>query len=138
MLGKLLRLFGYLFSGGLCLGLIGISLVVLLSGSNNFTLEMIPWWTGRELAKWLLGAGLLGLAASAVSASGRFPILQFLWTAVVLGTVVYGFYVTGYKYEDWDHFRTSLNITGAAAVAFLAAVTGLFVKPTSTSSSRSL
>ena len=139
MLGKLLRLFGYLFSGGLCFGLIGISLVVLLSGSNNFALEMIPWWTGRELAKWLLGAGLLGLAATAVSASGRFPFLQFLWTAIVFGTMVYGFYITGYKYEDWDHFRTSLNMTGAAGTAFLGAVTGLFAKQQQPqSSSRSL
>jgi hypothetical protein len=58
ILGILLRLFGYLFSGGLCLAIVGMSAVVLLSGSNNFTLEMIPWWTGRELARWLLCAGL--------------------------------------------------------------------------------
>lgn len=128
MLGKLLRLFGYLFSGALCLGLIGISVVVLLSGSNNFTLDMIPWWTGRELAKWLLGAGLFGLLATALAASGRFPALQLLWTALVLGTLVYGFYITGYKYDDWEHFRTSLNMTGAALAAFAGAVTGLFAK----------
>lgn len=126
MLAKLLRLFGYLFSGGLCLGLIGVSLVVLLSGSSNFTLEIIPWWTGRELAKYLLAAGLFGLLATWLAASGRFPALQLLWTAIVFGTLVYGFYVTGYKYEDWDHFRTSLNMTGAALTAFAGAVTGLF------------
>lgn len=128
MLGKLLRLFGYVFSGGLCLGLIGISLVVLLSGSNNFTLEVVPWWTGRELAKWLLAAGVFGLLATVLAAKGRLPFLQLVWMAVVFGTMVYGFYLTGYKYEDWDHFRSSLQLTGAGATAFLAAITGLFRK----------
>jgi hypothetical protein len=130
ILGKLLRAFGYLFSLALCLGLIGVSVVVLLSGSNNFTLDMIPWWTGRELANWLLGAGLVGLAITAAVVTGRMPILMVLWTLAVFGTLVYGFYVTGYKYDDWDHFRTSLNITGAALVAFAGAVTGLFAKRT--------
>lgn len=126
MIGKLLRLFGYLFSAALCLGLIGLSLVVLLSDSNNFTLEMIPWWTGPALAKWLLAAGVAGMAITALVTSGRLPVLMVLWTAAVLGTLVYGYYLSSYKYENWDHFRTSLNLTAAALVSFAGAVTGVF------------
>ena len=128
MIGKLLRLFGFLFSGGLCLGLIGLALVVLLSDSNNFTLDMIPWWTGPALAKWILAAGLAGGAITVLVASGRLPVLMVLWTTAVLGTLVYGFYISNYKYDDWDHFRTSLNWTGAALAAFVGAITGLFVQ----------
>jgi hypothetical protein len=129
ILGKILRLFAYLFSGALCLAMIALSVVVLLSGSGNFTLEMIPWWTGRELARNLLCAGLAGLAVTMIVAiSGRLPILMVLWTAAVLGTLFYGFYLSSYKYDDWDHFRTSLNLTGAAVAAFFGAVTGLFAK----------
>lgn len=126
MIGKLLRLFGYLFSGALCLASIGLALVVLMSDSNNFTLEMIPWWTGRELAKWLLAAGLAGAVITVLAIGGRLPVLMVLWTAAVLGTLVYGFYISGYKYDDWDHFRTSLNLTGAALASFAGAITGVF------------
>jgi hypothetical protein len=114
----------------MCLGLIALSLVVLLSGSNNFTFDVIPWWTGRELAKWLLGAGVVGLAITVAAVRGRMTVPMALWTMAVFGTLVYGFYVTGYKYDDWDHFRTSLLITGGALVAFAGAVTGLFAKRT--------
>ena len=127
-LGKILRAFAYLFSGALCLAMIALSLAVLMSGSNNFTLDLIPWWTGRELAKWLLGAGLAGLAITWMVFKGRMPALMVLWTLGVFGTLVYGFYLSNYKYDDWEHFRTSLNVTGAALAAFIGAVTGLFVK----------
>lgn len=108
--------------------MIALSLAVLMSGSNNFTLDLIPWWTGRELAKWLLGAGLAGLAITWMVFKGRMPALMVLWTLGVFGTLVYGFYLSNYKYDDWEHFRTSLNVTGAALAAFIGAVTGLFVK----------
>ncbi len=128
ILGKLLRLFGYLFSAGVCLAMIGLSIVVLLSGSGSFALEMIPWWTGQALAKYLLCTGLAGFAITCIVVSGRWPFLMVLWTAVLLGTMVYGFYLSNYKYDDWSHFRSSLNLTGAAIAAFLGAVTGLFAK----------
>jgi hypothetical protein len=128
ILGKLLRTFGYLFSGALCLGMVALSLVVLLSGSNNFTLDMIPWWTGPELAKWMLCAGIVGLLIIALSLRGRMSGLMVLWTLAVFGTLVYGFYLSNYKYDDWDHFRTSLNITAGALVALVASVTGLFAR----------
>ena len=128
ILGKLLRAFGYLFSAALCLGMIALSLVVLLSGSNNFTLDMIPWWTGRELAKWMLGAGIVGLLITALTVRGRMSALMVLWTLTVFGTLVYGFYLSSYKYDDWDHFRTSLNITAGALVALVASITGLFAR----------
>ncbi len=110
--------------------LIGMSLVVLLSESGTFALDLVPWWTGRELAKWLLGAGLFGLAASALAATGRLLVLQLLWTAAVFGTLAYGFYWSNYKWDDWDGFRSSLNMTGAAFTAFIGAVTGLFARRT--------
>ncbi len=128
ILGKLLRLFEYLFSGGLCFGLIGLGGVVLLSGSNNFTLEMIPWWTGRVLAEYLLVAGIAGLVITAFAVRGRFKFLMLLWTAAVVGTMIYGFFLSSYQYEDWEHFRTALQMTGAAFTAFLGAVTALFAK----------
>lgn len=130
ILGKILRLFGYVASGGLCFFLIGMSLVVLLSDSGSFSLELVPWWTGRELAKWLLGAGLFGLLASSLAASGRLPVLQLLWTAAVFGTLAYGFYWSNYKWEDYDGFRSSLNMTGAAFTAFVGSITGLFGRRT--------
>ena len=129
MIGKLLRLFGYLFSGGLCLGMIGLGFVSLIAGPGNLTLEMIPWWTGYALAKWLVAAGVLGLLSTFLAATGRFAFLQFLWMAVVLGTLVYGFYFSNYTYDDWEHFKWSLYLSGATLLAFLGAITGLFAKP---------
>jgi hypothetical protein len=129
ILGKLLRLFEYLFSGVLCLGLIGLGAVVLLSDSNNFTLAMIPWWTGRELARNLLLAGIAGLVITVLAVKGRLKFLMVLWTAAVVGTMIYGFFLSSYKYDDYDHFRTSLLMTGAAFAAFLGSITALFARP---------
>jgi hypothetical protein len=89
---------------------------------------MIPCWTGRTLAWFLLLAGFVGLAVTVFAVQGRLRFLMLLWTAAVLGTLFYGFFLTSYKYDDWDHFRTSLQLTGAAFAAFLGAVTALFVK----------
>ncbi len=124
-MGKLLRFYGYLFSTVLCLAMIGVSLVVLLSGSNTFTLEMIPWWTGRVLAKYMLCAGLAGLVITWTVASGRLAFLMVLWMGAVFGVLVYGFYLTGYKYDGWSDFTLALYATGAAFLALLAALTGL-------------
>lgn len=108
--------------------MIALSLVVLLSGSNNFTLDVIPWWTGRELAKWMLSAGIVGMAITVLSARGRMSALMVLWALTVFGTLVYGFYLSNYKYDDWDHFRTSLFLTAGALVALGASLTGLSAK----------
>jgi hypothetical protein len=133
MIGKLLRLYGYLFSGVLCLGMTGLGLFVLMSGSNNFAVELIPWWTGRELAQWLAVAGAVGLAITALVASGRMPVLMLLWMAVVFGTMVYGFYLSGYRYNGWEEFKSSLYWSGGALAALLGAISGVFA----TSSKRS-
>ena len=74
----------------------------------------------------MLCAGMVGLLITALSLRGRMSGLMVLWTLTVFGTLVYGFYLSNYKYDDWDHFRTSLNITAGAFVALVASVTGLF------------
>lgn len=113
---------GNLFSGGLGLFLTGVGLVGKLSGTGNFQAGMLPWWTGEALINVLLCMGLLGLAAVALAASGKFRQLLPLWTFAVLVALVWGYLVSNFKYDGYDDFRTSIHLILAQFGAFGASV----------------
>ncbi len=113
---------GNLFSGGLCLFLIGLGLVGKLSGTGNFQIEMLPWWTGKELLNILLYGGIFGLIATSLAASGKFRLLLPVWTFAVLVTMVWGYLISNYKYEGYDQFRESINLIMAQFTTFGASV----------------
>jgi hypothetical protein len=113
----LLHLFTYLQSAALSLFLLGLAGVALLSDASSLSVPGVPWWTGRQLAWWLLAGGLFGIGSVVLAAKGKWPILLFLWTLVVLGVIVYGFYYSPHTFDGMEDFRSTLNLTIAQLVA---------------------
>ena len=122
ILATLLQIFSYLFHFGLSLFVGGIAVVGWLSGSGTFDLDMVPWWSGQTLVKWMLAAAAVGLVSVILAVVGKLRSLFALWTLVVLGVIVYGFFLSNYSYEGMDHFKSALWMTGAALAAFVGGV----------------
>ena len=122
MLAILVQIFSYLFHFGLSLFIGGIAAIGWLSDSTTFDLEMIPWWTGQTLVKWMLAAGAAGLILVILALMGKVRPLFGLWTLAVLGVLVYGFFISNYSYDGVDHFKSALWLTAAAFAAFLGGV----------------
>lgn len=89
-LKALMRVFSYLFHGLLALFLLAIS-IVALSSRQPLHLPMLPW-EGQPLTWWLLGGGLVGLLSVIMAVRGKWRALFFLWSLIVLGLVVRGFF----------------------------------------------
>jgi hypothetical protein len=115
----LLHTFAYLYHFLLAAFLAGISLVAMLASENNFELGMIPWWTGKTLARALFGANLAGLIAVIMAVRGRMRPLLALWALIVFGVMVYGFFISGYRYADAEHFQQALLLVGGALLALI-------------------
>jgi hypothetical protein len=122
ILGKLAQIFSYLFHLALSLFVGGMAAVGCLSGSSNFALGMIPWWSGQTLVRWLLGAALVGLLLTILAVLGRLRALFGLWTLIVLCVVVYGFFLSNYTYPGPDEFKSALWLAGGAALACLGGI----------------
>jgi hypothetical protein len=122
ILGRLAQIFSYLFHLALSLFVGGIAAVGWLSGSNNFALGMVPWWTGQTLVRWLLAAGFIGVLLSVLAVFGRLRALFGSWTIMVLCVIVYGFFLSNYSYSGADEFKSALWLTGGALLAALGGI----------------
>jgi hypothetical protein len=118
----MLHIYSYLFHLVLSLFVGGIALVGWLTGSTTFDLEMVPWWSGQTLVKWLLGAALVGLLALFLAVTGKLRSLFAVWALVVLAALIYGYFLGSYSYAGMEEFQTVLWFIGAALVAFVGAM----------------
>jgi hypothetical protein len=113
----LLHVYAYLFHLVLALFLLGMAVVAWLARSSNFSLGMIPWYSGASLVRFLVITSLVGVLAVGLAASGRFRPLFALWTLFVLGMVVWGFFIGPYSYAGFEEFQTALWMLAGAVVA---------------------
>lgn len=118
-LKALIRLFSYLFHGLLALFLLGIA-IVSLSSREPLHLPMLPW-EGHALTWWVLGAGLLGLVIVIRAIAGRWRALFFLWSLVVFGFLLHGFFFSSYHFAGPAGFHNALYLMAAALIAVLGA-----------------
>jgi hypothetical protein len=118
----MLHIYSYLFHLVLSLFIGGIALVGWLTGSTTFDLDMVPWWSGQTLIKWLLGAAALGLVALFLAVTGKLRSLFAVWALVVLAALIYGYFLSSYSYAGMDEFKTVLWFIGGALLAFVGAM----------------
>lgn len=114
----LLRMYSYLYHLALCLFLIGVSAMAMLSGRNNLKLGMLPW-TGDTLARAVIALGIVGIVCLILAVTGFIRWLFPLWTLVVLGFLVRGYFLTGYSFEGAGEFKFAIWLTAGALLAFL-------------------
>jgi hypothetical protein len=112
--------YAYLFHLALSLFLAGVGLIAATS-QNNLTLGMLPW-QGAPLTRAILILGVVGIVCVALAVTGIARWIFPLWTLVVLGMLVRGFFVSSYSFSGAGEFRTAAWLTIGALVAFLASL----------------
>jgi hypothetical protein len=122
-IGWLLRLYSYLFHFIFSLFLIGISIVAISSG-KVLTLKMLPW-EGTQLNHWLLGLGIAGVVCVFLAVTGLFRWIFPLWTLLVFGQMLRGFFLTNYDFGGEANFKGAAWLTFGAFGAFLSSLSVL-------------
>jgi len=92
----LLRIFSYLFGGGLALLTLAISAVALRSG-GELNLGFLPW-TGKPLSYWLLGLALVGLITLLLAVSQASRLFFFLWNLGIFVLLFKGMFLSLYRF----------------------------------------
>ena len=120
----LLRLFSYVFHGLLALFLLALSSLALASGAPNLQLGMLPW-SGMTLVWVLFFGALFGLATIVLAILGRVRFLFFLWALAVLGLMLKGYFLSGYRFTSGEASR-ALYMVLAAAISVVGAWVQMF------------
>lgn len=120
ILRAILHIYSYLFHLILTLFLAGISAVGWLSGTTNFDIEYIPWWSGQSLVNYVLMGSLLGLLFLGLAVFGRLRPLFAVWTLAVCCVILYAHFLSpSFRYQGMDDFKTAMWLNGASIVAML-------------------
>lgn len=115
VVGRLLRALSYMFHFAMCLFFLGVAIVT--RGSSNFRWDALPW-QGESLSNWLLALSLIGLIATVLAASGKFPFLFPLWCLYTFWLALSGLFLnTKYTFGGEDGFKMSIAFTAALLVA---------------------
>jgi len=125
---KILSLYALLFHALFALFLAALAVVALVSDAESFWFEILPW-SGKTLARWLLGLGAAGVLLVTLAAKGRLRGLFFLWSLIVLALVVRGFFFSSYAFTPGtDQLRNALLVIAGALVAAIGARLGARTK----------
>ena len=101
----------------------GVSVVLLLSGSQNYKFDMLPFWKGESVLIGLLSLGLIGVAAAALAMLGRLKPMIVLFTLAMFAMLVYGYFISPvYRFGGEAEAKNALWIVLAALSAFLASL----------------
>ena len=120
MVQALLRGYGVLFHGVLCLFCFAIAFVGWLAGSTSMAIDVLPW-SGWELQWSLFLLSAFGLLATGLAAFGRMGLMFLAWTLAVVGLIGRGLWATRY-YDGPDDLRASLFLLLGAIATVLGAI----------------
>ena len=112
----IVKLYSYAFHLVLALFMTGLAVMAFSTGTHNLRLDILPW-SGMTLSWWLLGLGLAGLLAIALAVLGTLRVLFLVWTVVVVGLLVRGFFFSPYVFGGWEGFRMVLLLLAGAGLA---------------------
>ena len=112
----IVKLFSYAFHLVLALFMTGLAVLAFSTGTHNLRLDILPW-SGMTLSWWLLGLGLAGLLAIALAVLGMLRVLFLVWTVVVVGMLVRGFFFSPYMFGGWEGLRMVLLFLAGAGLA---------------------
>lgn len=119
-----LRLWSYVFALFLGLFCAGIGLVLLISGTPNYRLDMLPWFKGSASMYALLLLGLLGVAAALLAYTGKAKPLLAVFCVLAVILMAYGYFLSpvyrfGGASEAWGAFFLLLGAIGACFGALM-------------------
>ncbi|MBE7542052.1 MAG: hypothetical protein M9913_24345 [Bryobacteraceae bacterium] len=120
-----LRFWSYLFAFAVGLFAFAVGFVLLISGSSNFRLDMLPWFKEGAAIWALLLLGLLGIISSILALKGRAKPLLAVFCTLALVLMAYGYFLSPiYRFdgssEAWSTFAATLGALGATFGALMA------------------
>ena len=118
-LSWLFRVYSYLFAISLSVFTLGLAVVAVASGSP-LSLGFLPW-KGARLTYWLFGLALLGLISVYLALRGRLRAILFVWSLVVAGLLIWGFFLTPYSFTAAFPFKSAAWLSIAAFFAMIGA-----------------
>ena len=121
MLKTIMRIFSYVYHLILGLFLLVVGAIALTNGGISVRMQMLPW--EDPATYWVFFGGLLGLVSLFLAITGKLRLLFRLWTVVVFGMMLWGFFLSQYPLNNtlW----TATLLTLGALVAML----GSWTKP---------
>ena len=117
-IGRLLRVFSYVFHGLLVAFLLATSGMALSSGPGRLSFPMLPW-TGDTLIFVLFFGSLFGLLTLILALGEKTPALFFLWSLAVAGLLLKGYVFSWYRFAPGE-----IEIAGGLLVGSWMAVAG--------------
>ncbi len=111
-----MRIYSYLYHLLLCLFLVAIGAIALASPGNRLHLPMLPW-EEPALRSWVFFGGLAGGICLLLAYRGKLRLLFRLWTLVVAGVMVHGFFLSQYAFGGASGFFNALALTLGAVLA---------------------
>src|SRR5215510_9113577 len=120
MLTTLLRLVSYLFHLPIALFFFALGCFALLQGVD-LNLDMLPW-SGSRLTWWIFGLSLFGLLSLALAILRKVRFLFGIYSLIVFGLVVYGVFLSRYRFDGSAGFRNGILLCLLALVAALGAI----------------
>lgn len=115
----MLKYFSCLFHFVLGLFIAGLALFFLLTGAHNVRMAMVPFWSGDALKYWLLGLGLIGIFAAVLAALDKVRVLLVIFSLVALCMIVYGYFLSPYRFVGPSEAKTAGWLSLGAFVAFI-------------------
>lgn len=101
----------------------GVSVVLLLSGAQNFKFDMLPYWKGETALYGLLALGLAGIVTAILAFRGKWKPLIVVYTLAAFALIVYGFFISPvYRFAGQAEARNALYLALIALSAFLASL----------------
>lgn len=116
-LGIGMRLFSFLYHTLLALFLLGISGMAIANGTHTLQVEILPWWQGKTLSYCLLAAALIGILTLALAVKRVAPVLYLAWSMVVLLALIYGYFLTSFRFSEGGLRTAGWLILGALLAA---------------------
>jgi hypothetical protein len=127
LLGKMLRLYSYLYHLALALFLLGISSIAMMS-SSTLRIPILPW-TGGMLNFWLFWGSIAALVSIVLAVTGIFRYLFPLWALAVLVLMVRGYILQPAPFSGREDFQQAMLLTFGALLAFIASLTLFAIRP---------
>jgi hypothetical protein len=103
----------------LALGLLALSGLSLAAGAQTLHLGMLPW-TGSTLLYVLLFGSLAGLLILILALRGTMRWLYFLWSVVVAGLIIKGYFLSGYRFSPGEP-RTAMYLLVGSVLGLVGA-----------------
>ena len=125
------RAYSYLFHLALACAMMGVAAVAWLTGVL-LNIWVLPW-QGETLTPVLFFSGLAGAGITVLAIKRIIPVLFIVWTLIVAGMIVYGFFFGSYVFgPTTTSFSTAVLFALAALLAAAGSVTVVMAKPKKT------